>query len=227
VGSPGGAAIAAGTSAATGRVTMTPNPSSRVLRVRPGSWLACFAIALTLSLVGCTSEPTGDDDDDISVAVDARPAEIDAAPESCGNARCGAGESRTTCPADCAVCGDTFCDGNEASTCASDCAICGNAICEGNEASTCSADCTARLLVRNNSSYTIYYLYLRTCSSSTWSGDQLGANVIVPGGTFTLSGIPPGCWFFRAEDAGAAHRWTSPTGTSLVGGQTYPWTLIN
>ena len=123
--------------------------------MRPGSWLACFAIALTLSLVGCTSEPTGDDDD-ISVSVDARQIEIDAAidgiPETCGNTRCGAGEDRSTCPIDCAVCGDTFCDGNESSTCASDCAVCGNLICEGNEASTCTGDCTARLVVRNNSS---------------------------------------------------------------------------
>jgi hypothetical protein len=198
-----------------------------------------------LVLAACGSEPTGDDD--IEVRVDAARPVIDA-PNLCGNGvcdptetaascqldcgpRCGdgvcEGNEASTCPSDCQTCGNGVCEGNEPSTCPSDCTVCGNGVCEGNEASTCTSDCTARLVVRNQSSYTIWYLYLGACGGQ-WSNDQLGASTIPPGGQFTLSGIPPGCWYFRAETSASVNvRWTTPSGVQLSPGQAYTWTLVN
>ena len=145
----------------------------------------------------------------------------------CGNAICEPGETGATC-ADCAVCGNDNCDlGEDAATCA-DCAVCGNAVCEAGEAETCPTDgCSATLIVQNNSSYTIYNLYVRTCDAATWGVDLTGAAFISPSNSFTVSAIPPGCYFFRASTSGDAMYWQTPSGIELAPLQTYTWTLVN
>lgn len=193
-------------------------------------------------LAACGSEPTGDDDDISACGDDVCNEVPSSCPEDCsedvdaatgprcGDAVCQAGETTATCPTDCpTLCGNGVCNTGEQSTCPNDCIVCGDGVCQGNEASTCASDCvtTARLVVRNQSSYSIWYLYLGVCGGS-WSGDQLGANVINPGGQFTLSGIPPGCWYFRADTSAAVNRrWQTPSGVTLTAGQTYTWTLVN
>ncbi|MBI5608201.1 MAG: hypothetical protein HY902_04920 [Deltaproteobacteria bacterium] len=70
----------------------------------------------------------------------------------CGNGKCDAGESTSSCPSDCkipnqTVCGNGTCEsGESASSCPSDCktnvAVCGNGTCEsGESASNCPSDC--------------------------------------------------------------------------------------
>jgi hypothetical protein len=129
------------------------------------------------------------------------------------------------------MCGDGVCATGE--TCAADCdgpdpgPTCGNGICETGETSACS-DCaasTASLRTQNSSSESIWYLYVRTCGASSWGNDQLGANTIPVGNSFTLTGIPPGCYDFHA-DAQSGTWWERP-GVTLLGGQTYTWTLID
>jgi hypothetical protein len=63
----------------------------------------------------------------------------------CGNAVCDPGEDRTTCPLDCAVCGDGFCDDppENPASCVADCPpVCGDASCDPPEDRiSCAVDC--------------------------------------------------------------------------------------
>ena len=182
----------------------------------------------------------------------ADPAPVD---DDCGDDRCANGETRQSCPEDCDQCGDGTCDvgetpqncavdcpvappcnhnnvcdpGETTQNCAADCPapVCGDNICSATETATsCASDCGAKLRTQNNSSYTIYYLFVRRCTDSAWSTDQLSTS-IPPGSAFTLTGIPPGCWYFKANDSGLVHTWLTPTGVTLQQAQEYPWTLIN
>ncbi|MCU0678960.1 MAG: hypothetical protein MUC28_00740 [Planctomycetes bacterium] len=75
----------------------------------------------------------------------------------CGNSACEAGETCSTCPADCGACppacGDGVCNGTETcSTCPADCGACppacGDGVCNGTETcTTCPADCGACLCI--------------------------------------------------------------------------------
>lgn len=153
--------------------------------------------------------------------------------DPCGNNVCDVGETPQSCAEDCNPCGNGVCDAGETpQTCASDCvappACNNNGVCEATEQyATCAADCASKLRVRNSSSYTIFYLYVKRCTDAAWGPDQLGASIISPGQAFTLGGIPPGCWNFKANDSGFAHTWMSSAGVTMTPGATYTWNLIN
>jgi hypothetical protein len=131
------------------------------------------------------------------------------------------------------VCGDGKCEDGETDAC-SDCApeqpeaVCGNGACEEGETSACS-DCAppatdATLLVENDSSYTVYFVYLTPCSSPSWGSDLLGANVMSPGQSLEITQISEGCWDFRAE--GADIYWET-FGNYLVAGEYYTLPLTD
>lgn len=118
---------------------------------------------------------------------------------------------------------------------------CGDNVCNGGETTaTCAADCPApnpntpppppsgpaSLVTVNQSTYTVYSLYVATCGATTWGPDQLGANVIQPNGQFTLTGIPAGCWQLRAETQGSTRYWQR-FNVSFAPGSQLTWTLGN
>lgn len=186
------------------------------------TWLL-GSVALVFAMTACPSDDSGgggggDDEPE--------PDEPD-----CGNKLCEKGESQTTCPGDCMptiTCGDMKCEGNEASTCPSDCnaAKCGNNLCEVGETSTCPTDCPASLKTVNNSSYPAYQLYVAKCNDATWGVDQTGSGYINVGASFTLNGIPPGCYFFRAEYSSTLY-WQTSSPVTLQPSSQYTWTLYN
>jgi hypothetical protein len=107
---------------------------------------------------------------------------------------------------------------------------CGNGRCEeGETASSCSSDCSsggsATLVIENNSSLTVFYLYVAPCSATNWGPDQLNSNVIVSGDTFTLGEIPADCYDLRAETQDGGY-WEAQD-TYMSGGQTYTWPLTD
>jgi hypothetical protein len=129
------------------------------------------------------------------------------------------------------VCGDGVCEDGETDAC-NDCApkpVCGNGVCEDGETDACS-DCAApatdaTLLVENDSSYTIYFVYMTPCSSPSWGADLLGSdNVILSGQAVEITNIAEGCWDFRAE--GSDIYWEA-LGNYFVGGEYYTLPLTN
>ncbi|MBL9021315.1 MAG: hypothetical protein JNL21_03915 [Myxococcales bacterium] len=146
------------------------------------------------------------------------------------------------CEKEAPVCGDGICQEGETDAC-DDCQepepkpepepepVCGNGTCEAGETpQSCSADCAApptdaTILVANNSSYTICYLYAAPCSSSTWGPDQLGSSTLPSGYTIEFSEVPPGCYDFRAESCDSMY-WES-LGNYIAAGDYYTLTLTN
>lgn len=55
-----------------------------------------------------------------------------------------------------------------------------------------STSTVSNLAVVNQSSVSVWYLYVSPSSSSSWGVDQLGSNVVSPGETFYLRNIPCG-----------------------------------
>jgi len=54
---------------------------------------------------------------------------------------------------------------------------------------------TGSLRITNNSAYSVNYVYLSPASTTTWGSDLLGvANIILPGGNYTIYNIPPGVY---------------------------------
>jgi hypothetical protein len=85
------------------------------------------------------------------------------------------------------------------------------------------------LRVVNGSSYTVWYLYLAPspsgCSLGRWGADRLGSNTLAPGYAYTLTGIPAGTYDLRAQSPSGI-VWTE-CATSIAGGTTFSWTLLN
>jgi hypothetical protein len=192
-----------------------------VKRYRAGTHVAFAAVTAAL-LAACPSPES-------APGPDAGP---EPSNEVCGNGTCEAHETASSCPADCnhAICGNNTCEPGETSaSCPQDCgapATCGDGVCNGNEtAASCPNDCDASLYVVNDSSYSIWYLYVAACGAPTWGNDVLGSNVIPPGYTLTLHGIQPGCWGFRAQTEDGSHYWQTQSGVNLTEAEQYTWTL--
>ncbi len=85
---------------------------------------------------------------------------------------------------------------------------------------------SASLRVNNNSSYTVWYLYVRPSTSSSWGPDQLGASTTIsPGGSFLLTNIPAGINYDLRADSSSGN-WTR-YGVPMTSGGTFTWNLVN
>lgn len=163
------------------------------------TWLL-GSTALVLSMWACGGGDDGSGHED-------RPD----AGSTCGDGTCQASENQTTCPADCKPTPPP--------------SSCGNKVCEVGETTSCPADCPASLKTVNNSSYTVYTLYVAKCEDTTWGVDQTGSGYIAVGTSFTLNGIPPGCYEFKAENTTTRYWQSQPV--VLQPSSTFTWTLNN
>jgi hypothetical protein len=60
----------------------------------------------------------------------------------------------------------------------------------------------ATLKVINNTTDSIYYLYISPVTSSDWGPDLLGSGTIAAGATYYIYNIPPGYYDLKAESSG-------------------------
>jgi hypothetical protein len=79
------------------------------------------------------------------------------------------------------------------------------------------------LSVVNSTSYTITQLFVAPASSGTWGTDQL-SSTIAPGGSFTLTDIPPGTYDFKAIASDGTTFWQTNS-VGITAGGTFTWTL--
>ncbi len=82
---------------------------------------------------------------------------------------------------------------------------------------------SATLRIVNNSSYTIYYVYISPSSSSTWGDDQLGESTIAPGYYYDFT-LTPDTYDLKAEASGHVLLATEYS-VSFADGETKTWTL--
>jgi len=64
------------------------------------------------------------------------------------------------------------------------------------------APTTGSVTVINTTSQNIYYIYIKSSSTSNWGTDRLENYYMLPGESFTVSNLPVGTYDFKAEDAG-------------------------
>jgi hypothetical protein len=83
----------------------------------------------------------------------------------------------------------------------------------------------AELVVFNNGTLPVFFLYVVPSTSPTWGVDQLGTEVIMPGETFTLTQIPPDTYDSLAEfsDGTQVVSWDNVA----EAGNIYTWTVSN
>lgn len=99
-------------------------------------------------------------------------------------------------------CGSRVCGGSNG--CGQTCGTCsGSNVCTSAGQCQPAPPTSASLKVVNNSSYTLYYLYLSPCGSTVWGPDLLGNDRIPIGYTATLRNIPCGqCYDMKVETSG-------------------------
>jgi hypothetical protein len=85
---------------------------------------------------------------------------------------------------------------------------------------------TSTLRVENKSSYTIFHVYLWRCTDQPNTLDQLGSKTVAPEGVFTLTNVPPGCWYVHARNSTSVY-WQTPQGVTLQAGKQFTWQLFN
>jgi len=84
---------------------------------------------------------------------------------------------------------------------------------------------SASLKVVNNSTTSIWYLYVSPSGNSNWGYDQLGGSVIPSGRSFTLTGLScPASYDLKIEGMGHAPLATH-YGVGFTCGSTMTWTL--
>jgi hypothetical protein len=79
------------------------------------------------------------------------------------------------------------------------------------------------LKIVNTSSTEIYYLYMRTSGTSTWSDDMLGQSTVPAGQSLQVNVLDPGTYDFRVE----SYSGTSAEidGSDITAGELLTWTV--
>lgn len=103
-----------------------------------------------------------------------------------------------SCKPSCDQCGSRVCGGDNG--CGQSCGTCPTSY-TCTTAGQCVAPPKASLKVVNNSTTTIWYLYVSPTGNGTWGTDQLGGSTISSGSSFTLNGIPcPAYYDLKVDD---------------------------
>ena len=82
----------------------------------------------------------------------------------------------------------------------------------------------ATIVVENNASVTVFYLYISECSDDDWGNDELGNETIAPGEEEEFD-VDAGCWDLRAEFSD--ETFAEDYGIDLDEGDEFTWELVD
>lgn len=82
----------------------------------------------------------------------------------------------------------------------------------------------ATIVVENNASVTVFYLYISECDDNEWGSDELGNETIAPGEEEEFD-VDPGCWDLRAEFSD--ETFAEDYGIDLDEGDEFTWELVD
>ena len=86
---------------------------------------------------------------------------------------------------------------------------------------------TATLVIKNQSSYDIWYFYMSYAGTDQWSEDLLGDDILYSGYNFTISNIPVGSFDLLARSSSYYNYVWTEYYFSMEAGKTYTWTLYD
>ena len=83
----------------------------------------------------------------------------------------------------------------------------------------------ATIIVENNASVAVFYMYISECSDETWGDDELGASETIEPGEDREFGVDAGCWDLRAEFSD--DTFAEDYGIELDEGDEFTWELVD
>ena len=83
-----------------------------------------------------------------------------------------------------------------------------------------------KIRVSNASNVSAWYVYVKSCTSTAWGADRLGAEVLSPGESATLN-IDAGCYDLRAESSPTNARHFEQRGFQVGNDQTTQITIAS
>jgi hypothetical protein len=82
----------------------------------------------------------------------------------------------------------------------------------------------ATIVVENNASVTVFYMYISECTDDDWGEDELGSETIAPGEEEEFD-VDAGCWDLRAEFSD--DTFAEDFGIELDEGDEFTWELVD
>ena len=83
----------------------------------------------------------------------------------------------------------------------------------------------ATIIVENNASVSVFFVFISECSDSDWGDDQLGADETISPGEDREFDVDAGCWDLRAEFSD--DTFAEDFGIELDEGDEFTWELVD
>ena len=83
----------------------------------------------------------------------------------------------------------------------------------------------ATIIVENNASVSVFFLYISPCTDDSWGSDELGSNETIAPGADREFDVDPGCYDLRAEFSD--DTFAEDYGVDLDEGDEFTWELID
>lgn len=83
----------------------------------------------------------------------------------------------------------------------------------------------ATIIVENNASVSVFFLYISDCGDGTWGDDRLGDNETISPGEDRAFGVDDGCYDLRAEFSD--DTFAEDFGIELDEGDEFTWELVD
>lgn len=83
----------------------------------------------------------------------------------------------------------------------------------------------ATIIVENNTSVSVFYMYISECGDDEWGNDELGSSETISPGEDREFDVEAGCWDLRAEFSD--ETFAEDFGIDLDEGDEFTWELVD